>query len=152
MNVRGHFGKSLFNICAILSGHFKKWNIKTLRQFLSFFKRHFSFFFKIAFISYQKLINVFSCKSFNLSHPLPNIIKRIPVCHIIHYDDSMCSSIIRGSKSSKSLLTCGVPLNIKNAYNLHLDDLVVKFYCFYLEIYSYSVEEVFSKRIFLRKC
>lgn len=104
-------------------------------ELFALFSANFPFLYQIAFVANEYLANIIISKLFNLKHPLTDVLKCFAISHIIHYDDSMCTSIITCSQCSKSFLACCIPY-------LELNILSVHFYCFDFEVYTDRIEEV----------
>ena len=67
---------------------------------------------KVTLVANKHLVHFVVGISINLIHPLLDIVERFLICHIVHNDDSMGSSVIRRGDSPESLLPCSVP-NLK---------------------------------------
>lgn len=141
-NLTSHRSETVFDADIVLGWCFKIRDLIVSRKLLSLFFADLSFLNKITFISNKHFTNIISGKSFNFIYPLSDIIKSFSICHVIHYNYPMSTSVITSSQSSESLLASSIP-------NLQLDILTLHLNRFYFKIYSNSVEKVFIERIFL---
>ena len=142
-NLTSHCCETVFDTNIVLGRCFEIRNLIVPCQLLSFFFADLSFINEITFVSNENFTNIISGKSFNFIYPLSDIIKCFSICHVIHYNYTMSTSVITGSQSSESLLASSIP-------NLQFDILTLHLNRFYFKIYSNSVEKVFIERIFLK--
>jgi hypothetical protein len=55
---------------------------------------HLHAYLQIALVAYQQLVDVLAGVSVDLMQPLLNILKAVSVCHIVHYNDAVCSAVV----------------------------------------------------------
>lgn len=65
---------------------------------------------QVAFVADEELINVLTSVTINFLKPLFNIVERLLVSAVIHYNNAMSTTVVAGSDSSKSLLASRIPL------------------------------------------
>jgi len=81
---------------------------KLVSQLFALFQTNFSFV-RITLIAHKYLDNVRRSMSFDLFHPVLDIIKWVPIIDCIGQNNSHCSPIIRLCDCFKTLLSCSVP-------------------------------------------
>lgn len=104
-----HSHEGLLHIGCILGGCFYEFNAKTVGKLFPLFKSDCSLGCQIALVSYQQLVDILRGVSINLMQPLFHIVKRFSVCHVVYHDDTVGTSVVRGSDGAEPLLTSSVP-------------------------------------------
>lgn len=77
-------------------------------------------------------------------HPLADVLEGLSISDIVHDDDAVSPSVVRGCERPEPLLTGRVPY-------LQLDVLPVQLDRFDFEVHAYRVEKVLVERVFLRR-
>ena len=120
MNIRRHFGKCLLNVGCVLCRYFEEWYVVLFCKLETFFIRDLSFLFEIALVADEQLVDILGSESFDLLHPLANVVEALLGSDIVDNDDAVCSSVVARCESSESLLTGSVPLKVSDLTRRYL--------------------------------
>ena len=129
LDLLSHCQESLFNIGGILGRSLQEWYAQWISKFL---EQRFKLITRkknqpkwyylcligldhllidhIALVAYQQLAHTFSSISFNLLHPLLDVVERILICHIVDNNDTMGASVVRRGDSTETFLASCIPL------------------------------------------
>lgn len=66
----------------------------------------------VALVAHEYFADAGVCEALDLVHPLPHVVERIPVGHVVDYDYAMCAPVITTCECAEPLLACGVPLKV----------------------------------------
>ena len=122
LDLASHGQESLLDIRRSLGRCLQKLNAKSICKLLPLLSGNDTLSFEIAFITYEKLVNVFAGIPVNFVQPLLDIVEGLIVRYIIDDDDAVGSSVVGRGDGTETLLSGCVP-------NLELDCLPIKFNC-----------------------
>ena len=138
-----HRQEAVLDTDAVTRRSLEEGYIKALGKFLTLLGRHLALLRQIDFISDEDFAHILRGKPVYLLHPLTNVLKGVPICHIVDDNNAVGAAIITRCQRAKALLTGRVP-------NLQLDHLLFEMYCLDFEVDTNRVKEVFVERVVLQ--
>lgn len=149
----GHGNERLFNIDGALCGGLKEGDLVMSCEFSALVLSDFAYFLHVTFISNEDLAHPWVSKTVYFYHPLTHVLKRIPICHVIHNNDSVSPPVIAAGKCAEPFLSGCVPYLQFHCLFIQGDCLYFLYtlinFCKLYKVNSYGVEKVLVKGIFL---
>lgn len=142
-NLARHRQEAVLDADAVTRRSFEEGYIKALGEFLALLSCNLAFLREVHLVSDEDFANILCGKPVDLLHPLTNVLKGVPICHIIYDNNAVGAAIVTRCQRAKALLTGRVP-------NLQLDHLLLEMYCLDFEVDTNRVEEVFVERVVLQ--
>lgn len=130
----------MFNICRILCRSLQERNTELIGKFLCHAVFYHLLAGKITLVPYQQLVDALRGVSVYLLQPLLNIRKSVVISNVIHHDDTVSASVVRGRDGAESFLTCSIP-------NLQLDGLAFEFNSSDLKVNTNSADITLCVRV-----
>lgn len=96
----------------------------------------------IAFIAHKQLVDALGSIAVNLLQPLLHVVERLHVGHIVNDTDTVCTAVVGGCDSSKTFLSCRIPLfsNRQKAFKNHVVAAALSGFTHNLEFHSLAVQ------------
>lgn len=137
-----HGDKGLLHVDGVLGRGLQKGDLKVTGELRALLRAHLSYLLHVTLVSHEYLAHARVCKSLNLMHPLPHVVERVAVSHIVDDYNAVRAPVVAACECAEPFLAGGVPYLKFHYLFFQLDG-------FDLEIHSNRVEEVLVERIFL---
>ena len=105
-----HRLEGLFYVERVVCGRFQVWHADLLGEFFALLLTDLPLRLQVALVADEYLAHVGLRILLNLVDPRAHVLKRLAICHIVHYNDALGATIVAGRECSESFLTCCVPL------------------------------------------
>ena len=128
-NLSGHRHEGSLDVGRVLGRSLHKLNAETVRELLRRLIGNHLLGGQIRLVADQELYHVLVGITINFVQPGLHIVEGVLICHIVHNDNAVRTSVVRGGDRTETLLTCGIPLRISlfaSSDDLKLHRLAVK--------------------------
>ena len=102
LNLSGHGHEGLFNVARIFGRSFQERNPNLFGKLFSGGKVDHFFIGHVALVADQQFVDAVARIAFNFVQPLFHIVERFQIGYVVHDDDSMRSTIIRGGDGAET--------------------------------------------------
>jgi len=120
LDLTRHGEKGLFHIDRRLGRSLKKFDPEAVRKLLPLLRADDAFVFEIALVTDQQLVHILGRVAINLVEPLLHVLEAFVVCHVVDYDNTVCTAVVGRGNGPETLLAGGIP-------DLQLDCLAIQF-------------------------
>ena len=102
-DLRGHRRESLLNIGRVLGRSLEEWNAESVSELLRGVVVHHLLGRQVALVADQQLVHVFASVTIDFLEPLLDIVEGNLVCHVVHHNDAVSSSVVAAGDRSESI-------------------------------------------------
>ena len=134
LDLGSHGLEGLFNVMRVLGRCLEKLNAVLVSHSFSLLISNNLLALHVGLVTNQQFINRLIRIPINLTQPMLNVLKRLTIRNIVHYNNAMSTSIVRTRNSPEPLLTSSVP-------NLKLNCFAINLVCTNFLHWTYTKDE-----------